>query len=79
MVGDAQRDSIVLLLWTRARARRPISRVVAPPAAFLFVMPKLSPTVQRLILAFTTGLFLACAAHVSTQPGGMSSAMSTHP
>ncbi|HEX9484002.1 MAG TPA: hypothetical protein VF929_05455 [Gemmatimonadaceae bacterium] len=31
-------------------------------------MPKLSPTVQRLILAFTTGLFLACAAHVSSQP-----------
>jgi hypothetical protein len=42
-------------------------------------MPKLSPTVQRLILAFTTGLFLACAAHVSQQPGGMSSAMSTQP
>lgn len=30
-------------------------------------MPKLSQTVQRLILAFTTGLFLACAAHVSGQ------------
>ena len=30
-------------------------------------MPKLSPTVQRLILAFTTGFFLACAAHVSGQ------------
>ena len=30
-------------------------------------MPKLSPAVQRLILAFTTGLFLACAAHVSGQ------------
>jgi hypothetical protein len=31
------------------------------------IMHKLSPTVQRLILAFTTGLFLACAAHVSAQ------------
>ena len=28
-------------------------------------MRKLTPAVQRLILAFTTGLFLACAAHVS--------------
>jgi hypothetical protein len=42
-------------------------------------MPKLSPTVQRLLLAFTTGLFLACAAHVSAQPGGISSALSTQP
>jgi hypothetical protein len=33
-------------------------------------MKNLSPTVQRLILAFTTGLFLACAAHVSAAPGG---------
>lgn len=30
-------------------------------------MQKLPTTVQRLILAFTTGLFLACAAHVSAQ------------
>ena len=30
-------------------------------------MQKLPTTVQRLILAFTTGLFLACAAHVSSQ------------
>lgn len=30
-------------------------------------MQKFSPAVQRLILAFTTGLFLACAAHVSAQ------------
>jgi hypothetical protein len=36
-----------------------------PPHSFL--MHKLSSTVQRLILAFTTGLFLACAAHVSAQ------------
>lgn len=26
---------------------------------------------QRAILAFTTGLFLACSAAVSAQPGGM--------
>jgi hypothetical protein len=37
-----------------------------PPAAPDF-MHKLPMTVQRLILAFTTGLFLACAAHVSAQ------------
>jgi hypothetical protein len=30
-------------------------------------MKKLSPALQRLILAFTTGLFLACAAQVSGQ------------
>jgi hypothetical protein len=30
-------------------------------------MSKLPPAVQRLILAFTTGLFLACAAQVSGQ------------
>jgi hypothetical protein len=30
-------------------------------------MHKIPSTVQRLILAFTTGLFLACAAHVSAQ------------
>ena len=30
-------------------------------------MKKLTPAFQRLILAFTTGLFLACAAHVSGQ------------
>jgi hypothetical protein len=30
-------------------------------------MQKLTPAVQRLILAFTTGLFLACAAHVSAK------------
>ncbi|MEP6991066.1 MAG: hypothetical protein ABJA80_09075 [bacterium] len=36
-------------------------------------MPKFSPTVQRLILAFMTGFFLACAAKVSGQSGGLSS------
>lgn len=25
--------------------------------------------VQRLFLAFTTGLFLACSAHIAAQPG----------
>jgi hypothetical protein len=30
-------------------------------------MHKIPTSVQRLILAFTTGLFLACAAHVSAQ------------
>jgi hypothetical protein len=40
-------------------------------------MRKFSPTVQRLILAFTTGLFLACAAGVSGQGEGLSSVMSS--
>jgi len=42
------------------------ARFPFPPAATDF-MHKLPSTVQRLILAFTTGLFLACAAHVSAQ------------
>jgi hypothetical protein len=33
-------------------------------------MRRLTPTVQRIILAFTTGLFLACAAQVSGQGQG---------
>jgi hypothetical protein len=37
------------------------------PARRTDFMHKLPMTVQRLILAFTTGLFLACAAHVSAQ------------
>jgi hypothetical protein len=41
-------------------------------AAVPRTMRKLSPTVQRLILAFTTGLFLACAARVSGQEQGFS-------
>lgn len=35
-------------------------------------MKKLTPAVQRIILAFTTGLFLACAAQVSGQGNGFS-------
>jgi hypothetical protein len=27
--------------------------------------------VQRAILAFTTGMFLACSAHIAAQPGGL--------
>jgi hypothetical protein len=42
------------------------ARSLLPPAAPAS-MHKLPSTVQRLILAFTTGLFLACAAHVSAQ------------
>jgi hypothetical protein len=42
-------------------------------------MPKFSPNVQRLILAFTTGLFLACAAHVSGQGGGLSTVSTATP
>ena len=36
------------------------------------IMKRLTPAVQRIILAFTTGLFLACAAQVSGQSGGLS-------
>ena len=53
--------------------------LVAPPVHSrlpYLEMPKIPPTVQRLILAFTTGLFLACAAGVSGQSGGLSSVMS---
>ena len=35
-----------------------------------FRMPKLSHAIQRIILAFTTGLFLACAAEVSHESNG---------
>jgi hypothetical protein len=37
------------------------------PARRTLSMQKIPASVQRLILAFTTGLFLACAAHVSAQ------------
>ena len=40
-------------------------------------MKRITPAVQRIILAFTTGLFLACAAQVSAQTGGLSSAFET--
>jgi hypothetical protein len=38
-------------------------------------MKRFTPAAQRIILAFTTGLFLACAAQVSAQPGGFSSSI----
>jgi hypothetical protein len=41
------------------------------------IMKRLTPAVQRIILAFTTGLFLACAAQVSAQGGGLSSTFET--
>ena len=37
-------------------------------------MPKPTPALQRLILAFTTGLFLACAAQVSQEDNGFAAA-----
>jgi hypothetical protein len=43
------------------------SSITDPPTSNPVSMKKLTPAVQRLILAFTTGLFLACAAHVSGQ------------
>ena len=57
-------SSVQLNAHDAAAARqRPLS---LPPRRNDF-MHKLPSTVQRLILAFTTGLFLACAAHVSAQ------------
>ena len=47
-----------------------------PPAAPDF-MNKLPMTVQRLILAFTTGLFLACASQVSGDATGATSVSSS--
>ena len=38
-------------------------------------MKKFTPAVQRIILAFTTGLFLACAAKVSGERNGFSTSM----
>jgi hypothetical protein len=40
-------------------------------------MKRFTPAVQRIILAFPTGLFLACAAQVSAQPGGLASSFQT--
>jgi hypothetical protein len=48
----------------RSGSAAPITFIL--PAA-LSAMHKIPVSVQRLILAFTTGLFLACAAHVSAQ------------
>lgn len=38
-------------------------------------MKKFTPAVQRIILAFTTGLFLACAAKVSGESNGFSTSI----
>jgi hypothetical protein len=50
-------------------------RPLGPRAPIPDIMKRLTPAVQRIILAFTTGLFLACAAQVSAQSGGLSSAI----
>ena len=49
--------------------------IVARLAADPIIMKKLTPAVQRIILAFTTGLFLACAASVSGQSNGFASSI----
>jgi hypothetical protein len=50
-----------------ARCRSGTAAPALSPARRNEFMHNLPSTVQRLILAFTTGLFLACAAHVSAQ------------
>jgi len=65
--GDATTYVVVEYAARRTMPKRHGSaRPPFPPAASDF-MNKLPMTMQRLILAFTTGLFLACAAHVSAQ------------
>jgi hypothetical protein len=56
-------------MWTCRVVEHPVLRSI-PPVSPSPIMRKLTPAVQRLILAFTTGLFLACAAHVSGQGAG---------
>ena len=65
--GDATGYLVVVFAsrahFAAAARRRPL----LPSSAAPFFMHRIPTTVQRLILAFTTGLFLACAAHVSAQ------------
>ena len=66
--GDATRYLVVVCRQAGALCRSgTAASAFPPPSAALFFMHKIPTTVQRLILAFTTGLFLACAAHVSAQ------------
>ena len=64
--GDATRY-LVVSKQTGALCRSGTAAPAFPSLGRTFCMHKIPSTVQRLILAFTTGLFLACAAHVSAQ------------
>jgi hypothetical protein len=65
--GDATRMTVVYTSgWASCRSGSAAPITFFLPAALLS-MQKIPASVQRLILAFTTGLFLACAAHVSAQ------------
>jgi len=55
------------VLVTGALCRSGTAAPASPSLGRTLSMHKIPNTVQRLILAFTTGLFLACAAHVSAQ------------
>jgi hypothetical protein len=65
--GDATRYLVVVNKQTGALCRSGTAAPAFPSLGRTFCMHKIPSTVQRLILAFTTGLFLACAAHVSAQ------------
>ena len=65
--GDATTYFVVSPSVQRALDAAAARRRSLPPPRRTVLMQKLPTTVQRLILAFTTGLFLACAAHVSAQ------------
>jgi hypothetical protein len=65
--GDATRYLVVVCRQTGALCRSGTAASAIPSLGRTFFMHKIPLTVQRLILAFTTGLFLACAAHVSAQ------------
>ena len=65
--GDAMRSIVVYTSgWASCRSGSAAPITFFLPAVLLS-MQKIPASVQRLILAFTTGLFLACAAHVSAQ------------
>ena len=66
--GDAKPSIVVFTSgWASVPLRLGGAHNFFSCLAALLSMQKIPATVQRLILAFTTGLFLACAAHVSAQ------------
>jgi len=65
--GDATTYVVVSPFVQRAHDAAAARRRSLLPPRRTVLMQKLPTTMQRLILAFTTGLFLACAAHVSAQ------------
>jgi hypothetical protein len=65
--GDAMQSVVVYTMGGRRCRSGSAAPTTFIPARRTSLMHKIPASVQRLILAFTTGLFLACAAHVSAQ------------